>query len=95
MYRDPDGATKPVEDINKWCHRRPFHVVFAGVNDILSVLRISCLHLFSDFIYLFERFPRPKRVQQALVDPRTGRSFASITTIEESGHMVSVTFQRY
>ncbi|KAK0205878.1 Alpha/beta hydrolase fold-1 [Desarmillaria ectypa] len=65
MYRDPEGATKPIADLNKACASRPVHLVLGGIYDFL-----------------------PKRVHEAIVDPSSGRHFASITTIPESGHLV-------
>lgn len=35
---------------------------------------------------------RPKRTQEALLDPKSGRKFASTTVIKESGHLVRVPF---
>lgn len=65
MYRDPEGATKPIGDLNKACASRTVHIVLGGIHDFL-----------------------PKRVHEAIVDPSSGRHFASITTIPESGHLV-------
>lgn len=65
MYRDPEGATKPIGDLNKVCASRPVHLVLGGIHDFL-----------------------PKHVHEAIVDPSSGRQFASITTIPESGHLV-------
>ncbi|KAK0191651.1 hypothetical protein F5146DRAFT_1103580 [Armillaria mellea] len=71
MYRDPEGATKPIGDLNRACASRPVHLVLGGTHDFL-----------------------PKRVHEAIVDPSSGRRFASITTIPESGHLVSSIYER-
>ncbi|KAF9256579.1 hypothetical protein L218DRAFT_966280 [Marasmius fiardii PR-910] len=65
MYRDPDGATKPVEDLNKTCKEKPVHLILGGIYDFM-----------------------PKRTHNALIDPKSGRKFASITVIPEAGHLV-------
>jgi len=36
MYRDREGATKPVQDLNRVCARMPVHIVFGDINDALS-----------------------------------------------------------
>lgn len=30
MYRDKDGATAPVQDLNVICHQIPVHLIFGG-----------------------------------------------------------------
>ncbi|KAJ6579648.1 Alpha/beta hydrolase fold-1 [Mycena vulgaris] len=62
MYRDPDGATKPTETLNRLCRTHPVHLILGDV---------------ADFV--------PKRVHQAIID---GRPFASVTTIEDAGHLI-------
>ncbi|KAJ6596751.1 Alpha/beta hydrolase fold-1 [Mycena sp. CBHHK59/15] len=37
MYRDPDGATKPMETLNYACRTRPVHLVLGGINDFVPV----------------------------------------------------------
>ncbi|KDQ62330.1 hypothetical protein JAAARDRAFT_149140 [Jaapia argillacea MUCL 33604] len=65
MYRDVEGPTKPVTDLNEACTRMPVHIVFGDVNDFL-----------------------PREVHEAVVDPSSGRRFASITRIPKVGHLV-------
>ncbi|KAG2035293.1 Alpha/beta hydrolase fold-1 [Suillus americanus] len=65
MYREPDGATKPVQDLDKICPRIPVSIVFG-----------------SDSEYL------PRAVQDALIDPASGRRFSSVTRIDGAGHLV-------
>ncbi|KIK55964.1 hypothetical protein GYMLUDRAFT_47432 [Collybiopsis luxurians FD-317 M1] len=65
MYRDPEGATKPVESLNVACREKPVHIILGGINDFM-----------------------PKRTHEALLDPQSGRKFASTTIIEESGHLI-------
>jgi len=65
MYRDPEGATKPVESLDVACREKPVHIVLGGINDFM-----------------------PKRTQEALLDPKSGRKFASTTVIKESGHLI-------
>jgi hypothetical protein len=35
MYREPDGATKPVQDLDKVCSRIPVSIVFGSDNDYM------------------------------------------------------------
>jgi hypothetical protein len=35
MYRDKDGATAPVKDLNVICNQIPVHVIFGGTPDYL------------------------------------------------------------
>lgn len=35
MYRDADGPTKPVADLNKACAEKPVHLILGGVNDFM------------------------------------------------------------
>lgn len=35
MYREPDGATKPVQDLDKVCSRMPVSIVFGSDNDYI------------------------------------------------------------
>ncbi|KAJ8076164.1 hypothetical protein PM082_022149 [Marasmius tenuissimus] len=65
MYRDPDGATKPVQHLTKACNEKPVHLILGGVYDFM-----------------------PKRTHDALVDPKSGRKFASVVVIPEAGHLV-------
>ncbi|KAK7056620.1 hypothetical protein VNI00_002337 [Paramarasmius palmivorus] len=65
MYRDPDGATKPVEPLTQACKEKPVHLILAGVHDFM-----------------------PKRTQEALLDPKSGRTFASVTIMPGVGHLV-------
>ncbi|KAJ7200976.1 Alpha/beta hydrolase fold-1 [Mycena rebaudengoi] len=34
MYRDPDGATKPMETLNRTCLTHPVHLVLGGIPDL-------------------------------------------------------------
>jgi hypothetical protein len=36
------------------------------------------------------RFSRPAAVQDAVMDPASGRQFASITRVEGAGHLVRI-----
>ncbi|KAJ7576874.1 Alpha/beta hydrolase fold-1 [Mycena floridula] len=65
MYRDPDGATKPMIDLNKACATRPVHVILGGVHDFM-----------------------PERTHTALLDPNSGRKFASVTVVPGVGHLM-------
>jgi len=65
MYRDKDGATAPVQDLNVVCHQIPVHVIFGGNPDYL-----------------------PRSVQDGLTDPKSGRRFASVTRIPDTGHLI-------
>lgn len=46
MYRDEDGPTKPVEDLNKACVTRPVHLVLGVKHDLMWVAishtRLTC-----------------------------------------------------
>ena len=50
MYRDVDGPTKPVGDLNLLCSQRPVHIIFGKINDVvyvrLSVIAFAypCVH---------------------------------------------------
>jgi hypothetical protein len=35
MYRDPDGATKPMETLNRTCLTHPVHLVLGGIPDFV------------------------------------------------------------
>ncbi|KAL0564226.1 hypothetical protein V5O48_017829 [Marasmius crinis-equi] len=35
MYRDPDGATKPVADLTKACGEKPVHLILGGIKDFM------------------------------------------------------------
>ena len=35
MYKEPDGATKPVQDLDKVCARIPVSIIFGGENDYM------------------------------------------------------------
>jgi len=37
MYVDEDGPTKPVEDLNKLCHRIPTHLILGQLPDLMYV----------------------------------------------------------
>lgn len=37
MYRDEDGATKPMEDLNRVCADRPVHLILGSVHDFMYV----------------------------------------------------------
>lgn len=37
MYRDVEGPTKPVEDLNEICHRIPIHLILGKVDDLMYV----------------------------------------------------------
>lgn len=65
MYRDKDGATTPVQDLNVICRQIPVHVIFGGNPDYL-----------------------PRSVQDGLTDPKSGRKFASVTRIPNTGHLL-------
>ncbi|KAG1732029.1 Alpha/beta hydrolase fold-1 [Suillus paluster] len=65
MYREPDGATKPVRDLDKVCLRIPVSIVFGGENDYI-----------------------PRAVQDALIDPASGRRFSCVVRIDGTGHLV-------
>ena len=43
MYREPEGATKPVQDLDKICSRIPVSIVFGGENDYLYAVQASQL----------------------------------------------------
>ncbi|OAX32257.1 alpha/beta-hydrolase, partial [Rhizopogon vinicolor AM-OR11-026] len=65
MYSEPNGATKPVQDLDKICSRVPVSIIFGGENDYI-----------------------PREVQDALVDPASGRRFSRIIRIGGAGHLV-------
>ncbi|KAH8830962.1 Alpha/beta hydrolase family-domain-containing protein [Flagelloscypha sp. PMI_526] len=65
MYRDVDGPTKPIADLNKACARMPVHLIIGGINDFIS-----------------------PRIHAAMTDVKSGRRFASVTKIEETGHLI-------
>ncbi|KAI5116764.1 hypothetical protein M0805_004981 [Coniferiporia weirii] len=65
MYRDVDGPTKPVSDLNDACARLPIHVIFGAINDYI-----------------------PREVHLAIIDPTSPRQFASISHVENAGHLV-------
>lgn len=43
MYRDVDGPTKPLLDLNQACARIPVHIIFGGIKDIMFVFLIDIL----------------------------------------------------
>ena len=91
MYRDIEGPTKPVEDLNKICHQIPIHLILGKVDDLMYVnLFTSAIN----FIYIYfslisQYFARPTHVHKALVDPNSGRQYASIAWVPGIGHLVT------
>jgi len=65
MYREKDGITAPVKDLNGICNRIPVHVIYGGNPDYL-----------------------PRSTQDGLTGPESGRNFASVTRIPNTGHLV-------
>ena len=104
MYRDIEGPTKPVEDLNKICHQIPIHLILGQVDDLMYVnlflqLLTSIVFFFppscflSITLFLISRyFARPTNVHKALVDPNSGRQYASIAWIPDIGHLVRTIF---
>ena len=41
MYRDIEGPTKPVEDLDEICHRIPIHLILGKVGDLMYVNVLS------------------------------------------------------
>ncbi|KAJ7165670.1 Alpha/beta hydrolase fold-1 [Mycena crocata] len=35
MYRDPEGATKPIETLNRFCRTRPVHLILGDIADFV------------------------------------------------------------
>ena len=101
---DVEGPTKPVEDLNKICHQIPIHLILGKVGDLMYVnlffLSSFLVFFFSFFLSSFFAFPttlfliifryftRPTHVHKALVDPNSGRQYASIVWISGIGHLV-------
>lgn len=56
MYRDKDGATTPIQDLNVICNRIPVHVIFGGNPDYLWAF--PRYHFNSRFSFPF-RFQTP------------------------------------
>jgi len=84
MYREPDGATKPVQDLDKVCARIPVSIMFGGENDYMYDAAATHPNLTFDETWCC----RPRGVQDALVDKASGRRFSSITRIDGAGHLV-------
>jgi len=81
MYLDVEGPTKPVEMLNTVCHKMPVDVILGEYFDLMCVilgLEIMILTLFFS----------PEHVHKALLDPDSGRRFASFKKMENVGHLV-------
>lgn len=90
MYLDEEGPIKPVEVLDDICHTMPVHVILGDSPDFMYV---SLPYSVCDVAYLFISLHRsPKFVHQALINPSSGRHFASITTINNVGHLVGFPF---
>jgi hypothetical protein len=85
MYREPEGATKPVQDLDKTCSRIPVSIVFGGENDYLYAVQASHLPKPNPW------HCRPRAVHDALINPASGRRFSCITRIDGAGHLVCST----
>ena len=56
MYKDVEGPTKPVEDLNKICHQIPVHLILGEVDDLMYVNFIylsSALNFIVFFFFFF------------------------------------------
>ena len=85
MYKDVDGPTKPLGDLNVACSRIPVHVIFGGINDFMCVSKMEALgYILTSYSMLL----RERKIQDALTNPKSGRRFASITRVEGAGHLV-------
>lgn len=85
MYREPEGATKPVQDLDKICSRIPVSIVFGEENDYMYAVQASQLAKPNPWRC------RPRTVHDALINPASGRSFSCITRIDGVGHLVCST----
>lgn len=85
MYRDKDGASAPVQDLNVICTQIPVHVILGGIPDYLYGFSVISPNLHPSYPPVF----RPRSVQDGLTDPKSGRRFASVTRIPNTGHLVN------
>lgn len=85
MYRDMEGPTKPVEMLNQVCTSVPVHLILGRKHDVMQVQSLI-FYTVSPFWYFVTS---PVDVQDALLDPASGRCYASTKYIDDVGHLVS------
>ena len=84
MLLDVEGPTKPVEVLNKVCHKMPIDIILGEYFDLMCVSQI--LEFWYDIKIISSS---PEHVHRALVDPNSGRRFSSFKKMENVGHLVS------
>ena len=91
MYRDVEGPTQPIAVLNEICHQIPTHLILGRVSDLMCVnlflFSFRLLYIYSTTLFFFF-LPRPAYVHEALVDPNSGRRYASIEYVSGIGHLV-------
>ena len=95
MYLDKDGPITPVLHLNRVCNR--VHLILGCIHDFMCVPSwLPSLTVVSRLTSLrccaYTTAIRPEEVQKALVDPKSGRQFASVTHMQTAGHLVSIFF---
>ena len=92
MYMDIEGPTKPIQDLNKICHRIPTHLILGQIADLMYVEEkkktTPPFQSFFSFQSTKIYFVRPAHVHKALIDPNSGRQYASISWAPGIGHLV-------
>ena len=82
MYRDAEGATKPIQYLGRICSSIPVYIGFGGNADVMCVFAGDIRRLLTVIVI------RPRYVQDNLVY-HSDRLFASVTWIGGAGHLVS------
>lgn len=82
MYLDIKGATEPVEELTRLCSLLPIHLVLGLQNDFMYALS-----LLSKCLIKLETCS-PRSVHEALLDPASGRRYASLREEPDVGHLV-------
>ncbi len=84
-FPDVDPHFEGTLKLKELCHALPVHAIWGTRADLVYV--IDRIH-----IVTFLHARRPEFIQESLCDPAEGRRMASITKVEECGHMVCTSF---
>lgn len=82
-----------VNQLNMICEFVPVHLIYGGTNDMLYVsmmYRRQPWRRIIDYIYPLHS---ERETQDSLINPQEGRNFASITRLEDVGHLVRPCFK--
>lgn len=83
MYREVGGATKPVEKLDELCARLPIHLVLGLEHDFMYDVPLPFTHTLTNL-----GLSSPAKVHEILLDRGCGSTFASVTKMQDVGHLV-------